>query len=125
MISAHSDRWMFVYIMTMPRGLKKIGVSAHPEFRLRQLQIANPNFIELALTRRVPRSTARWIERRAHKLLASKRVRGEWFKASLAESFWAVKTAMQESDAIALSRSASMRPVIAARAREKRGFAVE
>lgn len=67
----------FVYfIVDWQRSAVKIGVSAKPDQRLREVQTGNPHPLELALI--VPGGYA--LERRLHQQYAPIRLRGEWFK---------------------------------------------
>jgi hypothetical protein len=59
----------------------KIGVSNHPEVRLKELSTPCLPF-ELFLLRAVPvhsKSDACFVEKRLHKLYEDKRTSGEWF----------------------------------------------
>lgn len=67
----------FVYfIRAVGTSRIKLGFSAEPEKRLRELQTASPN--RLVLLAKWPGTVA--IERQLHKEFAEYRVRGEWFK---------------------------------------------
>lgn len=67
----------FVYfIVDWQRSAVKIGVSAKPEQRLREVQTGNPHPLDLALI--VPGGYA--LERRLHQQYAPIRLSGEWFK---------------------------------------------
>ena len=117
--------WTNIYIMTMPRGLKKVGLSDNPSKRRDYLQGANPHEIKVVFVRRIPRSVARWIEAEAHAALGRKHVRGEWFAASLHEAHWAIITAIQNSGAELAKRQRWERPLIEQRARVRRALAAD
>ncbi|USD58807.1 GIY-YIG nuclease family protein [Vibrio sp. SCSIO 43140] len=64
-----------VYLMANEFGMVKIGVSVHPEKRVRQLTNASGKVF------RFPHvgSTARQVEQDMHYLLGGMRTCGEWF----------------------------------------------
>jgi hypothetical protein len=58
----------------------KVGFSNNPQGRLIDLQVGNPNPIELVYTRRYKvKRFSKAIESIVHKLLSGQRFRGEWF----------------------------------------------
>ena len=67
-----------VYIAATANGFHKIGISKHPEKRIRQLNI--PGVLDLALLHTVPTMFARKTERLIHDSLQEYRVSPEWFQ---------------------------------------------
>ena len=64
-----------IYFIRSPLGRVKIGISCHPSTRLRELQTAHSERLEL-----VGYATGtRYNERRLHHELAAHRLNGEWF----------------------------------------------
>jgi hypothetical protein len=62
------------------RAVVKIGIGFNPAARLAQLQIGNPEELQIRAEWKVrDRAYARMIERQVHKDLAYCRLRGEWF----------------------------------------------
>ena len=67
-----------LYIAETASGFQKIGISKHPEQRVRQLSI--PSVLDLALLHTVPTMFARKTERLIHESLQEYRVSPEWFR---------------------------------------------
>lgn len=83
-----------LYLMSVPRGLYKIGISRDPEKRRAELQSANPDPVRLLCAS--PPGAASWareMERETHRLLDTYRVSGEWFSVPPYLVFHAVRVA--------------------------------
>jgi hypothetical protein len=70
------DAKQFLYVMQC-KDFIKIGVSKHPEQRIRDLQIGNPFRITLLL--KVKYDNSFQIEQTLHKYFNNKNETGEWF----------------------------------------------
>ena len=71
---------MFVYaIVEVETGRVKIGISKNPHQRLKQLQTANPNRLEIAAIREAPNRFAD--EKRLQRAANDYHILGEWFAA--------------------------------------------
>lgn len=75
---------MYVYVISAGPMAQKIGISAKATVRLTNLQVAHHT--DLTLTHMTLVDDARSVERYAHALLATKRLRGEWFEVSPEEA---------------------------------------
>jgi hypothetical protein len=65
-------------IRVVDTNMVKIGYTTNPvRHRMSQLQVGNPNALEILALVETPRYKE--IERELHQLLANRRVRGEWF----------------------------------------------
>ena len=74
-----------VYIIGEPGSdVLKIGISSDPARRLRDVRISNPYDVKVLWERSVEH--ARRVERNVHLALVGVRIRGEWFRVSLAEA---------------------------------------
>ncbi|WWT39894.1 hypothetical protein [Microcystis phage Mwe-JY08] len=82
-----------VYVITMPTGHVKIGISGSPLKRLRTLQTGCPLPLRIVFLMGVPDRLAIKIERAAHKALADYRLNGEWFKVTTEKAISAVRRA--------------------------------
>jgi hypothetical protein len=67
--------YFLLQVHDIERGLTKIGFASNPYSRAREIGCGNPYELELLGTFKGTQLT----ESRAHNLLASRRVRGEWF----------------------------------------------
>jgi len=67
-----------LYIAETSTGFHKIGISKHPEQRVRQLSI--PGVLDLALLHTIPTMFARKTERLILESLAEYRISPEWFR---------------------------------------------
>lgn len=85
---------MNVYVIASDGGMCKIGVAGDPKSRLNSLSTGHPYGLEVAETFVVEDGRARDIERKAHDILADKRLKGEWFSVSPLEAIAAVRTAI-------------------------------
>lgn len=74
-----SEWYGYIYILKSG-DLYKIGQSAKPRKRLRQLRTGSSLPIEVVYTMRTPHY--KFVEKILHNRLADKRVRGEWFALS-------------------------------------------
>ncbi len=70
---------MFLYVISDGTAIK-IGISKHPDKRVKQLQTGHPNRLSIAF--KLETQKAREIESHLHKILWEKRSRSakEWFK---------------------------------------------
>lgn len=68
----------YIYVISDKQGRYKIGRSAHPEKRLRQLQTGNSKKLEILAV--VKRDV--WFEKRLHQMFSLHREKGEWFSLS-------------------------------------------
>lgn len=85
------DGESYVYVMLNERnGLTKIGMSTQPAFREKTLQSQEPE-IHLLACWKAPAK----VERELHRMFASNRQRGEWFKLT-AKEFGLIKDRMNE-----------------------------
>ena len=74
----------YIYMIANSEGYFKVGISKHPEKRLRQLQTGNQNNLKLIFTEEFEcnRNKLLKIEALIHKEISSfsKHMKGEWFK---------------------------------------------
>jgi hypothetical protein len=71
---------MFLYaIQDTQSGYIKIGYSADPDNRIRELQTGNSGALQLVHRARIREDRARIVEQQLHRDLNHLRVRGEWF----------------------------------------------
>jgi hypothetical protein len=83
----------YVYVLSCPQsGHTKVGISVHPSVRVGQVRSPKGRRPALELERG-PLTKARSVEKVAHEILADKRVRDEWFSASLDECLEAIDKA--------------------------------
>lgn len=68
-----------VYLISNGKGQYKIGVSSHPNFRLKCFETGNPEKLELAFTSPYVYNAIA-IEHYIHKLFEKSRLSGEWFE---------------------------------------------
>lgn len=74
---------MFLYaIQDSNSGFIKLGYSANPEQRLRELQTGNSGALRMVYTAQIREDRARPVEQQLHRDLNYLRARGEWFKIS-------------------------------------------
>ena len=81
---------MNIYIVRAANGFHKIGISNNPNRRAEAIATSSPFAVQLAHHVECDPNLARRIEMRAHALLKTKRVNGEWFDCSTAEALEAV-----------------------------------
>lgn len=91
-----------IYVIRASFGPIKVGRAKSPESRLRQLTDCQAYTAEIAYTHTVPARLESWIERRAHEILHSYRIRGEWFDVSIEDAERAIQQAVVESQMPAL-----------------------
>ena len=73
------DSYIYM-ILDETRSCVKIGVSKHPEKRIKQLQTGSPNPLKLVQTFQMDKSKVYQIEKDCHREMRSVfRKRGEWF----------------------------------------------
>lgn len=119
-LKSHTKRcWLYV-ICWQRRGPVKIGIARNLPERLRGLQGANPyrlgifkgyacQSFEIAFS----------LERKAHKRLHGRRLRGEWFQATALEAATAIEYVLREHDAqVILWRGSRSAETIAAKKRK-------
>jgi hypothetical protein len=71
---------VFLYaIQDCQSGYIKLGYSADPKQRLRELQTGNSGALQLIHSARIREDRARLVEQQLHRELNHHRVRGEWF----------------------------------------------
>ena len=76
----------YIYlIQSLEEGNYKIGVSKHPEIRIRQLQTANSS--KLKLKHKFKSEFAHKIERALQRRYSHHKKEGEWFSISLSEEY--------------------------------------
>jgi hypothetical protein len=76
---------MYIYVITDGKN-HKIGISKAPKRRLKQLQTACAQKLQLIKTYKVTKKNARKLEHQLHKMFWQSRLRhdGEWFALSTA-----------------------------------------
>jgi Meiotically up-regulated gene 113 len=104
----------YIYAISSEGGPRKIGISAHPEIRAKQLQTAYPQ--RVTVQRTWHHTNARAVEAEVHRLLAPWRIRGEWFDVSQIRATAAIQRAISHVDSgsesqLTRSTLASMRDV--------------
>jgi hypothetical protein len=91
----------YVYVISSPLGLLKLGVATDPRRRLRNLQVGSPVPLELAAEFAMSdRPTAEAVAALLQERFRERRERGAWFRASALE----VRQAISERGAIGLYR---------------------
>lgn len=77
----------FLYVIAShPSGPVKLGLSRHPEKRVRQLQTGCSEPLSIFHIEEVEEDRVKIAEKALHRLLNHKRVRGEWFDLSVEEA---------------------------------------
>lgn len=84
-----------VYVVESDAGVVKIGRSAEPERRIRQLATASGAVLRLRHTTPI-REDASLVEALAHQALTHKRRAGEWFEVTSEEAVAAIGSALLE-----------------------------
>jgi hypothetical protein len=84
-----------IYVIRSAPGPVKVGIATNPRARLSQLRTASavPLFMDFAAE---TSGDARALERRAHAILAGRRLSGEWFEVDSREAVAAVRRAAHE-----------------------------
>lgn len=75
----------YIYVIGPKQGnLQKIGLSKHPEKRLKELQTGNPEKLVLHYTREIEENRVLLMEQQIHKELRylKSREKSEWFNIS-------------------------------------------
>lgn len=72
-------RYMFLYIIGTDGNRQKIGFSRDVGRRLATLQTGNPEKLKIHHFEPVPEKRVRMLERKLHRELGYKRLKGEWF----------------------------------------------
>ncbi len=86
---------MNVYVISSAGGMCKVGITSNdPKTRLTGLATGHPYALEVAACFNVPTHLAQDIERRAHSILSSKRMAGEWFAVSVTAAADAIRKAI-------------------------------
>lgn len=89
----------YVYLIAAsPEGPCKIGVSSDPRRRLRQLQTAHPEKLQLWHQEPYDGARADLVEAMVHRTLSHKRTRGEWFSITVEDGILELKFATIWSD---------------------------
>ena len=77
----------YLYVIAAsPEGPCKIGFSANPEKRVRQLQTGHAYLLKLQYSQVVPNHEARRIEKQIHRTIGYRRSQGEWFSVTVDEA---------------------------------------
>jgi hypothetical protein len=84
-----------IYVVRSEPGPVKVGIATNPRARLSQLRTASAVPLHLDFAAETE-GDARALERRAHALLAERRLAGEWFAVDSREAVAAVRRAAQE-----------------------------
>lgn len=84
-----------LYVIAEASGQQsKIGISANPSKRLRELQTGHPFPLQIHYSEETDETRARIIERFIHDSVGYLRTRGEWFDMSPDEAITEVRFAM-------------------------------
>src|SRR4051812_4296962 len=84
-----------IYVVRSERGPVKVGIATKPRERLSQLRVSSPVPLHLDFAAETD-GDARILERRAHAILAGRRLSGEWFEVDSRNAVAAVRRAAQE-----------------------------
>lgn len=79
-------------------GCVKVGRSANPQRRLKEISAASGTHVSLEFATE-PMEVANFVEREAHRLLQNKRSHGEWFNVTVDEARAAIESAIKLVDA--------------------------
>lgn len=103
----------YIYIISESTdGPVKIGFSANPDRRLKQLQTGHSGALTVQYKHEVLAENVKALERIIHRTLAHKRSRGEWFTISTEDAILEVKHAvMRYGDIENLSARAKSRTI--------------
>lgn len=89
------ERGRWLYVIGGRRPPYKVGLATNPARRLSEIQVGNPNRMEIrALFYNSSQRDTRDVERAVHLALRKHRRRGEWFGAELDEIISAIKDAL-------------------------------
>ncbi|RYE93391.1 MAG: GIY-YIG nuclease family protein [Oxalobacteraceae bacterium] len=93
--SQSADVASFIYVIAAsPEGPCKVGLSKHPDKRLRQLQTGHPVRLTLHHTLAVDVQKVALLERIIHKTIGYRKTHGEWFDMSVEDAIGEVEFAM-------------------------------
>lgn len=77
----------FLYVIAAAKeGPVKLGLSVHPEKRVRQLQTASPVPLSIFHTEEIEDVRVKIAEKALHQLLGHKRMKGEWFDMTVEDA---------------------------------------
>lgn len=82
-----------VYVIKSNGGPVKVGISANPLKRSRMLELGGP--YSMSVVQVWDSEYAREVEKLAHGILLTKRLRGEWFEVSVDEAIAAIDQAIR------------------------------
>ena len=85
---------MFIYVIGTADYKQKIGFSKDVSKRLLELQTGNSEKLIIHHTEAVPKDRVRLLERKIHRELGHRRIKGEWFNLSPEEATSMLKFAM-------------------------------
>lgn len=81
----------FLYVIAARKeGPVKLGLSVHPEKRVRQLQTGSAEQLTIHHVEEVSDERVKLAESALHRLLGHKRLKGEWFNMSVEEAIFEV-----------------------------------
>lgn len=100
LVESEKEWGNYVYVMQCEAGPVKIGVATSVVARCAMIQTGNPYKVSVVAAFMCGRSVK--VERKAHKILAEKRMSGEWFDASAVEAVEAVQQAAREQGCLVL-----------------------
>jgi hypothetical protein len=92
---AHELSGQYLYVMTVPSGYIKVGITANEANRLAQIQSANPEVVSIfsCIDPEHDGIAARELEQSIHQFFRAVRAQGEWFKATPEMAAHAIKVA--------------------------------
>lgn len=85
----------FIYAITGPPGMVKVGVTTDPTGRFATLQTGSPYPLKLITLLATP-GTGFLVESRIHEILEDYRQSGEWFRCSPPRALFAIHQALDE-----------------------------
>jgi len=85
---------IYIYVISSEMGPVKIGLSSDVQNGLKILQTGFPYKLSIYFHERIMRSSAGFVEKKAHATLAKKRLQGEWFDATVDNAISAVRDAI-------------------------------
>ena len=77
---------MFIYVIGPETGPQKIGISGDVNARLRNLQTGHPSKLFIHHIEEVKPKNVRLLEKKIHRELNHKKLKGEWFDLSAKEA---------------------------------------
>jgi predicted GIY-YIG superfamily endonuclease len=85
----------YIYVIASnPNGPVKIGRSADPPKRLKQLQTGHAQPLSIHYQQEISGDEVNLMERAVHKTIRHKRLKGEWFSITVEEAIFEVKHAV-------------------------------